>query len=578
MPSLDSFIVKFQGDWEDSELKKKLGNTFKDFDKRNKDINKSFEKGTLSRMKHLFYDKNNQNIFRIYAKEGGEFLRVVYKINQETKKLGIQSKTAISRKSLAKELNIPYNVENLAQTAYDKQAEEGEKNFDLLISRESNKIKQTRMAISALKKELNSLREQYGKIFAEGGDTSEISDKAVEVNKELAKEEKKLGKQTQIGPMQKLWNSFKRIGFYRIFRAIFAGIKQGFQQGIQSLVQFDKEADKTISSISSSVEKMFGGLTLILMPVIELLAPILESISTVIADIGNSISRASAESKGLTKYSKINLDYMKQTSNEANKLLTSFDKFESLNAKESIWVDGDVQEDKNQGLLSETKIALADIGAILATFGTYKFVSWITSGDAKTFFKDLKTSLSDTKNGITNIASALAFVYAIHEIVSEIINLIDNWDSMSLAQKIKSIVKIALIGIGAILIAVGSLLSAFANPAGVVLKVAGVSAIAVTGILDAVGVFANGGIAEKGNLFIANEKGPELVYSGHNNSSSIMNIAQFKQAMVEALYEASDVFQQYDGSVELSLDGAVIARSKRFKSELNRTNPKLNLK
>ena len=93
-----------------------------------------------------------------------------------------------------------------------------------------------------------------------------------------------------------------------------------------------------------------------------------------------------------------------------------------------------------------------------------------------------------------------------------------------------------------------------------------------------VGAYANGGIAEKGDLFIANEAGPELVYSGPNNSSSIMNIAQFKQAMVEAIYECSDVFQQSGESVVLNLDGAQIARSKSFKNELNRTNSGLNLR
>ena len=90
-------------------------------------------------------------------------------------------------------------------------------------------------------------------------------------------------------------------------------------------------------------------------------------------------------------------------------------------------------------------------------------------------------------------------------------------------------------------------------------------------------LYKNGGIAERGDLFVANEAGPELVYSGPNNSSSIMNIAQFKQAMVEAIYECSDVFQNADGDVVLRLDGAEIARSKRFKAELNRTNTGLNL-
>jgi hypothetical protein len=242
----------------------------------------------------------------------------------------------------------------------------------------------------------------------------------------------------------------------------------------------------------------------------------------------------------------------------------------------NMFIEGDVTD----GLTSSMKEASSIIDAIaitIASIGTYKLLDWIISGNAKTFFTK---TLVDGKNKIVDIGSSLAFAFAVYEIIKNIKDLIDNWNSKSLADKIKGICKIALYGIGAILIAIGALMTSLGNiPYGITLKIAGTSAIAMTGVLDAVGVFANGGIAEKGSLFIANEAGPELVYSGHNNASSIMNIEQFKQAQFEALTDWWDYAKNdLPDTPTFTIDGAQIARSKSFKNELNRTNAGLNLR
>ena len=90
--------------------------------------------------------------------------------------------------------------------------------------------------------------------------------------------------------------------------------------------------------------------------------------------------------------------------------------------------------------------------------------------------------------------------------------------------------------------------------------------------------FAEGGRPEQGSLFIAGEAGAELVTTMPSGQTGVTNIAQFKQAMVEAIYECSDVFQQSGNDVVLNLDGAQIARSRAFKNELNRTNSGLKLR
>ena len=558
-----------------NQLEKRVGKTFSMLKIEGRKVQEMFTPSNKS--------TDKLNFFESFIKDGQTVIKVIAKVNKETGKLQSIVKSPQTTRQLISNFNLDkskYDGTLEAQQRASKIAQ-GESKFDALLAGGSTKIQQTRIAIASLKEEINKLRQAYAEANAEGLDTSQIETEALDKQKELNKQEKSLAKQTRVGPLQKLWNTFKRIGFYRIFREIFAGIKQGFQQGIQSLVSFDKEANKIMSSLASSTEKIFGGITLAVMPLLEMLTPVLDSISNIIVDIGNAISRASAESKGMTTYTKINKDYLKDSANEANKLLTSFDKFESLNAKESPYITGNVEEDKDVGLLSETKAFLIEIGIILSAFGTYEIVKWITSGDASKFFDKIKTDLPDIKGKISNIGNALFFIWSVKEVVDGIFELINNWDEMSLIQKIFKVIKVTLYGIGAIMVAIGTLLTALGNPMGAIVSKIGLSAVLgglVTGLLDEIGVFGNGGIAEKGDLFIANDRGPELVYSGPNNSSSIMNIAQFKQSMVEALYEASEVFHQEQEPVILNLDGAEIARSRRLKSELNRTNAGLNLK
>ena len=384
------------------------------------------------------------------------------------------------------------------------------------------------------------------------------------------------GRKKQEKKESKFLNRFKSYGLLRIVRSIFMAIEKGLSQGIEKLTAFDKQANKTIASLSSSADKAFGGIALSIMPLIEAVTPILNTLSNVIANIGNSISRASAESKGLTEYSKINLDYMKQTANEANKLLTSFDKFESLNAKESPFITGNVEEDKDSDALGQTVSVLTQIGNLLLAFGTYKIITWIRDGG----LTKLKDSLGGIKGKIDDISSAGLIASASFAFISSIVNLITvikNWNSQSLVTKITAITS-AVLGLASVIFAILSAIPAIGHAHVFKAVSMGLMAGAVlTGAVSAMR-FENGGVPDRGSLFIAGESGAELIHTMPSGQTGVTNIVQFKQAMVEALYEASDVFQNENGGVVLNLDGAEIARSKRFKSELNRTNSGLNLR
>ena len=89
--------------------------------------------------------------------------------------------------------------------------------------------------------------------------------------------------------------------------------------------------------------------------------------------------------------------------------------------------------------------------------------------------------------------------------------------------------------------------------------------------------FANGGIV--GEVWQMNERGnPEMLYNPNNNGdTSVINTDQLSLAFERAIYNTG-ILNAIEESGQLYIDGKYIAQSKSFKSELNRTNPKLSIK
>jgi phage-related protein len=130
---------------------------------------------------------------------------------------------------------------------------------------------------------------------------------------------------------QKLMNSIKRVAIYRTIRAILKVIARAFKEGIQNLAIFDKNVNKTMSSISTSAEKIKASIGLTFAPVLEAIAPAIEQIANSMVEVGNNISKLTAQMKGLSTYTKISSKYAKdyaQSLNSARKF--SFDTFETL--------------------------------------------------------------------------------------------------------------------------------------------------------------------------------------------------------------------------------------------------------
>ena len=390
-----------------------------------------------------------------------------------------------------------------------------------------------------------------------------------------------------ISGFTRLLNTFKRVGFYRVARRAFQLIEQGFAQGLENIAKFSPDINKTLSSITSQFTVLANSVATVLVPLLRVAEPILKAITTTIGNVANVISYLIAKLSGSAEYLKVNTEYFKEFNKQASKF--SFDKFEALNPEDdtaNMFIEGKVADGLTEEM-SEAKSILDAIGITLAGYSTITFVNWLmnkmpdTVKDIKKI-KDSADSISSLKfTGGTTFFTLLATVGAgvgTFTLFDWLLKDADKTESM-------------LITILGLIIAIGTAVAfakslATKNVAGAMASAIGAGAglgMLVAGAKNyaqkSVQTYEDGGMVPRGSLFIAGESGAEFVTQMPSGQTGVTNVAQFKQAQLEALYEWWD-YAKYDlpEGASFVLDGAVIARSKNFKAELNRTNSGLNLR
>lgn len=391
--------------------------------------------------------------------------------------------------------------------------------------------------------------------------------------------------------------TFKRIGFYRIARGIFAGIKNIFVQGIQGLAEFDKGTNQTVSELLTGYEKLKASVAITIMPLLEAVAPAITSITESISKFANDISLANAASKGLTEYTAISDKYIKDMAKNSQKLLTSFDKFDSLNAKDSPYETRKItEEEKLKAENFDAKVFLdimKAVGEAIHDVFTWLSDTWKklkeTFGGTVGALNALLIGFASIKItiGLLSMIDAVAKIFGILSKIKLIIPIIVGYlsfkifdklfDNLTKTQKTIATVLGSIVALGTAIWAVKAAMSEHWVSA---IVGASVFATSVGMIVTAAKAktYANGGVPDKGSLFIAGESGAELVTTMSGGRTGVSNTEQLREAVYGAL---SDWWStaQYDIPEQQAtyIDTAEIARSKRFKSELNRTNPNLNL-
>ena len=310
-------------------------------------------------------------------------------------------------------------------------------------------------------------------------------------------------------------------------------------EGFDLMAKKSKDFNKGYSELTSSIKIIQSSAALIVGSFLPVANSILKPIASIIAIISNFVSRISASLQGQTKYLKVNLEYFKDYKSQMQGSLLAFDTFTTLNATPNdIFQEENIENGKGfLETISSIREEFEKLPAIiqdliigLTILGSIKLVKWIMDGSLK---KALSKTFTTSNLGIAILTAGILLL------VEGIKQLVDNWNNVNFSgwEKAVTIVTSLVAGIVAAVVAI----KAFHMP---VTAALGIGAGLVGGILllgtqlAQLTAFADGGMFEgAGTMYaLAGESGAEIVAKG-SQGTGVTNIAQFRQAMVEALYE-----------------------------------------
>lgn len=481
---------------------------------------------------------------------------------------------------------------------------------------------------------------------------------AKETNK-LAASTKSAGKEAEKaanGGFSKFINRVGRVALYRTIRRGLQMITQTFTNSIQAYAQADDRLNGTMSQLTSSTKVISLSLGTMILPILQAITPVVQSLSVGFANMANVINASMAKMQGLSTYTKINANAIKDYRKEVNKTsgaLADFDKFRALSGEQkdsSVFLDEAEVESLDEELGNSAKVfdsiyyALSGIGELFSSvLGTIKRIgesevfqtavtvvsdvvgglsraaSWvldivdnlgliepilggilgyvtaigvtkiITALSSSALFGWLKAvvgllreDMSGTLKMLTGdltkvLSSTKALALGIGALGGSIAYLVANWDYMSDTAKGLTIGLSALIGVLVGIAAAVTAVKWAGLGIGAAIK-AGVTAAAITGAIGiAIGTavsttkksvkvpkYANGGMPDRGSMFVAGEQGAEFVYNMPSGQSGVANIQQIAQAVYQGTYQATmDWWKSARNDIggDVYLDGEKIYRS-----------------
>lgn len=285
------------------------------------------------------------------------------------------SADVVDDKAMQNLVNYQFELKKLDKSlnGVSKSAKESAKVFqDVYTATNINGLRQweaEQNKVSKSAKESASVFEQ--EVFSKKWGLSEVAKDIKKLNpviKELDDNARKTS--SKKGGLGSFSAALKRVALYHAVRAVIKTIVQALAEGIKNVALFDKNANKAMSQISTSITNIKNSLGLMLQPLIETLAPITQQISSVFVEISNAISKANAQMKGLSSYTKISAKYMKDYKKSVQNASTfSFDTFNVLSNSNdtSSMFETEQIEETNEGLNDTQNLLLSikDLGAIV---------------------------------------------------------------------------------------------------------------------------------------------------------------------------------------------------------------------
>lgn len=385
-----------------------------------------------------------------------------------------------------------------------------------------------------------------------------------EVIKKLGdREDKEEKKSKASGFVGKLGKAIVRVAIYRAIRAAIKGIVQTIRQGLQAFAEFSPKFEQTMTALTSAGRNFKMSFTAAFAPILESIAPALIQIVNSFTQLNNKLAETIAYLKGAGEYTKVNTEYQEQYNKAVN--LLPFDKFNVLQQSsygglEKVAVDTEKMAKnapklgKIKAVITSFKETLKDVVATLgkawefikSIFGEYGDVIltfmksnidfskllWQTLGSLLNVVKvilNLDFSKSIIYTSLTLLSGVLTTIVGIAKTFLDILNSILNRDFSGFGERVKSYFNFG-----------------FTKN----LWNRGRRGGFIKDFLKwkfHIGTYATGGLPDTGSLFLAGERGAELVTNVGSGQSAVMNMQQLQQAIYGGMVSALSTMQQVGG-------------------------------
>lgn len=377
------------------------------------------------------------------------------------------------------------------------------------------------------------------------------------------REDKEEKKSRASGFGGKLGKAIVRVAIYRAIRAAIKGIVQTIKQGLQAFAEFSPKFEQTMTALTSAGRNFKMSFTAAFAPILESIAPALIQIVNSSTQLNNKLAETIAYLKGAGEYTKVNTEYQEQYNKAVN--LLPFDKFNVLQQSsyggfEKAAVDTEKMA-KNAPKLEKIKAVITSFKeALKAVVGAL--------GKAWEFVKSIFGEYGDVI--LTVMKASINFGKQIWEVLGALINAIKVILNLDFS---KSIIYSSLAVFAGILTTIVGIAKTFLDILKSILtldfsgfgeRVKGYFNYGFTknlwnrggrgkGIknffkgLFNIGTYATGGLPDTGSLFLAGERGAELVTNVGSGQSAVMNMQQLQQAIYGGMVSALSTMQQVGG-------------------------------
>lgn len=370
----------------------------------------------------------------------------------------------------------------------------------------------------------------------------------------------------------------KRVAVYRLARFAVQKFAEGLLEGVKNLAITDSRINESLSNITASVSAVRNALSIGIATGLQGLEPLITSFADGMLEVANSFSAAMASAKGSKTYMKAVKDDSYDFAQNIEKATASFDKFETLSGNtnqikyeevaigdeiegasqttfelfnsivgvvKSLW---DIVEPIIPFLLDVAKIIakiitkildlltktnqlrpiLAGIFVLMVSIKGLQMYASAVKGikEMSAAYDQLGVSLKSCVGLVTSLALATAAMVSLWQsdipVIGKVVTTI-----LALA---------AALGVAAYMKHIGTAKN-WVEAIAAGLSVGGAIAGGVAMINGVIKGYATGGFPETGSMFIANERGPELV-GRIGNRTAVVNNNQIVDSVSAGVYSA----------------------------------------